>query len=90
MRDWRHEVRPGKLDQSLHLALIRHDGGGAPTSLPHFGDWRYGETIRDVGRREHAKCGQTVETNGLRARAFIWSPLRLARMRCERGFVIAV
>jgi transposase len=28
--------------------------------------------------------------HGLRARAFIWPPLRLARMRCERGSVVAV
>jgi hypothetical protein len=28
--------------------------------------------------------------NGLRARSFIWPPLRLARMRCERGSVVAV
>ncbi len=28
--------------------------------------------------------------HGLRARAVIWPPLRLARMRCERGSVVAV
>ena len=28
--------------------------------------------------------------DGLRARAVIWPPLRLARMRCERGSVVAV
>ena len=28
--------------------------------------------------------------HGLRARSFIWPPLRLARMRCERGSVVAV
>ena len=51
--------------------------------------WRYGETIRDAGRREHVSAGRPSERHGLRARAFIWSPLRLARMRRERGSVVA-
>jgi hypothetical protein len=43
-----------------------------------------------VGHREHASAGRPSERRGLRARAFRWSPLRLARMRCERGSVVAV
>jgi transposase len=34
--------------------------------------------------------GGRPQDDGLRARAFIWPPLRLARMRCERGSVVAV
>jgi hypothetical protein len=43
-----------------------------------------------VGRWEHVSAGRPSERHGPRARAFIWSPLRLARMRCERGSVVAV
>ena len=45
------------------------------------GMWGTGSTQVRVGRR--LDCG-------LRARAVIWPPLRLARMRCERGSVVAV
>ena len=80
----------GKAHGVLDLGLIWHDHADASISLPHFGGRRYGETIRDVGRREHASAGRPSERHGLRARAFIWSPLRLTRMRCERGSVVAV
>jgi hypothetical protein len=53
-------------------------------------EWRYGETIRDMGRWEHVSAGRPTSDNGLRARSFIWPPLRLARMRRERGSVVAV
>jgi hypothetical protein len=42
---------------------------------------RYGETIRDMGHWEHVSAGRPTSDNGLRARSFIWPPLRLARMR---------
>ena len=45
------------------------------------GTWGTGSTQVRVGRR--LDCG-------LRARAVIWPPLRFARMRCERGSVVAV
>ena len=51
---------------------------------------RYGETIRDVGRREHVSASRPTTNHGLRTRAFIWPPLRLARMRREREPVVAV
>lgn len=35
------------------------------------------------------RAGRPLD-DGLRARAVIWPPLRLARMRCERGSVVAV
>jgi hypothetical protein len=45
------------------------------------GTWGTGSTQVRAGRRiDH----------GLRARSIIWPPLRLARMRCERGSVVAV
>jgi len=45
------------------------------------GTWGVGSTRVRAGRPLN---------HGLRARAFIWPPLRLARMRCERGSVVAV
>ena len=45
------------------------------------GTWGTGSTQVRAGRRMN---------HGLRARAFIWPPLRLARMRGERGSVVAV
>jgi hypothetical protein len=56
-----HEVPPGIANKPLNLAFIRHDDFGASTSLPHSGVWRYGETIRDVGRREHVSAGRPSE-----------------------------
>src|SRR5690606_38652884 len=64
-RDRHHEVTPGIADQSFNAALIWHGRADAPTSLPHFGGRRYGETIRDVGRREHASAGRPSERHGL-------------------------
>ena len=45
------------------------------------GTWGTGSTQVRAGR---------LLDHGPRARAFIWPPLRLARMRCERGSVVAV
>src|SRR3954471_9854099 len=45
------------------------------------GTWGTGSTQVRAGRPLN---------DGLRARAVIWPPLRLARMRCERGSVVAV
>lgn len=48
-------------DQPLYLTLIWHGGADASTSLPHPSGRRYGETIRDVGRQEHASAGRPSE-----------------------------
>jgi hypothetical protein len=45
------------------------------------GTWGTGSTQVRAGRPLN---------HGLRARAVIWPPLRLARVRCERGSVVAV
>ena len=42
----------------LDLTLIRHDALGAPMFLLILVDRRYGETIRDMGHREHASAGR--------------------------------
>ena len=47
----------------------------------------YGATVRDRGIREQTRSGRPVLFDGLRARVSRWPPLRLARMRCERGSV---
>jgi hypothetical protein len=47
----------------------------------------YGEPIWDTGRREHKGAGRPPTDPGLRARARYMPPLRLSRMRCERGSV---
>ncbi len=51
----------GILDGAVHaldLAIIRHDTPGAPMFLLILVDRRYGETIRDMGHREHASAGR--------------------------------
>jgi hypothetical protein len=46
----------------------------------------YGATIRDMGYREHARCGQAADwTLSCELALVTWPPLRLARMRRERG-----
>src|SRR5215212_11742638 len=47
----------------------------------------YGATVRDRGIREQTRSGRPVSFDGLRARVSRWPPLRLARMRRERGSV---
>lgn len=84
------EILADVTERPLDLTFIWHGGADASISLPHPSGRRYGETIRDVGRQEHASAGRPSERHGLRARTFRWSPLRLARMRCERGSVVAV
>src|SRR5215208_4914996 len=46
----------------------------------------YGVTIRDRGTGS-TKCGQADVHDELRARVCSWPPLRLARLRRERGSV---
>src|SRR5882672_906218 len=46
----------------------------------------YGATIRDRGTGS-TKCGQADVFHELRARVSSWPPLRLARLRRERGSV---
>src|SRR4051794_22510246 len=46
----------------------------------------YGATIRDRGTGS-TKCGQADVYDELRARVSSWPPLRLARLRRERGSV---
>ena len=46
----------------------------------------YGATIRDRGTGS-TKCGQADVHDELRARVSSWPPLRLARLRRERGSV---
>ena len=49
----------------------------------------YGETIRDRGAGS-TKCGQAVVHDEPRIRVSSWPPLRLARLRREREFVVVV
>ena len=49
----------------------------------------YGVTIRDEGHREHVS-GQADPYDEPRARVSSWPPLRLARLRRERGSVVVV
>src|SRR6059058_4216413 len=53
-----------------------------------FGKPCYGEPIWDAGHRKHEGAGRPPIDRGLRARTrYMAAPLRLARMRCERGSV---
>src|SRR3954462_5123424 len=47
----------------------------------------YGATVRDRGVLRKTWTGRRVSLDGLRARVSRWPPLRLARMRRERGSV---
>src|SRR5919198_3138500 len=47
----------------------------------------YGATVRDRGALRQTWTGRPVSFDGLRARVSRWPPLRLARMRRERGSV---
>src|SRR3954453_18258116 len=47
----------------------------------------YGATVRDRGVLRQTWTGRPVSLDGLRARVSRWPPLRLARMRRERGSV---
>ena len=44
--------------EALHHAVIRHVGGGASLSCRSPPGLGYGETIRDMGHREHASAGR--------------------------------
>lgn len=58
------EVLADIAERALDLSLIWHDRVDASISLPHFGGRRYGETIRDVGHREHASAGRPSKDMG--------------------------
>jgi hypothetical protein len=47
----------------------------------------YGAAVRDGGVRKQTWSGRPFLFDGLRARVCGWPPLRLARVRCERGSV---
>ncbi len=51
---------------------------------------RYGETIRDVGHREHVSAGRPTFVPWAESPSLYLAALRLARVRCERGSVVAV
>src|SRR3954447_11424849 len=63
---------------------------GMTMPVPTFGGidtvLAYGATIRDRGTGS-TKCGQADVHDELRARVCSWPPLRLARLRRERGSV---
>ncbi len=50
----------------------------------------YGRRTWDRGFLGERMLGRPLFVDGLRARAFHWSPLRLARLRCERESVVVV
>ena len=63
----------------------RYEMGGADVRLGSQVP-AYGATIRDRGTGS-TKCGQADVLDELRARVSSWPPLRLARLRRERGSV---
>ena len=52
------EVLADVAERPLYLALIRHDGLRRPDVPLSPVERRYGETIRDMGRREHVSAGR--------------------------------
>jgi hypothetical protein len=59
------------LDRAVHpldLTVIRYEIRRRLCLFPE-GNWRYGEPIRDTGRREHEGAGRPPIDSGLRARA---------------------
>jgi hypothetical protein len=89
---FRGGVRPGVgpfaqagLDEALGLAVIRYENHRRlVVRLFPEGNRRYGEPIRDTGRREHEGAGRPCPSS-LHGR-----PLRRSRMRRERGSVDVV
>ena len=71
--------------QGLNGVRNRYEGAGAEVRRDRE-IVAYGATIRDRGTGS-TKCGQADIQDELRARVSSWPPLRLTRLRCERGSV---
>ena len=53
-----HDLLLERAEEPLDDAVIRHVGGGASMSCRSRPGPGYGETIRDMGHREHASAGR--------------------------------
>jgi Transposase len=73
----------------LNAVGIGHDFGRHPRRAGEDSTPAVSWGSREQGRRERVE-GQAEVSDELRARVVIWPPLRLARVRCERGSVRVV
>src|SRR5919112_743849 len=53
-----HDLLLQRAEEALYDAVIWHVGGGALMSCRSAPGLGYGETIRDMGHREHASAGR--------------------------------
>ncbi len=53
-------LTPDRPDQTLNISVIRYVGRRCLTCSADLRGLAYGATIRDMGHREHVKCGQAA------------------------------